>query len=226
MAETKREPVRMPSFDDLDDYEKELCQSADPADHTALLMRIALKGIGIDPDGDDWYVSGHKMESSDPNLVIEEQKLRYRPVVKKLHVLKPVTGRTFIQGNMRGALKLTKLMFPNLGSDERVIECDIHGWEEATKPDDDHNVYCSKCIDEQKRIAKSVRDDADTASMEELEAASDILDQADKMLSGLEDVDIAYEPIIESESIEDIEEIPCVPEYSAIFEEDDYADDE
>lgn len=138
--------VRMPPFEELDEYEKELCQSADPADHTALLMRIALKGIGIDPDGDDWYVSGHKMESSDPNLVIEEQKLYYKPVVKKVHTIRGVEGRTFLNGKTSGKLGRAQIMFPSLGSEARMIECATHGWTEATLPDANHDVYCSKCM--------------------------------------------------------------------------------
>jgi len=85
MSETK---IKVPPIEELDEYERALCESADPADHTALLMRIALKGIGIDPDSEDWFVSGVRMTSSDPNLVTEEQKLYYRPAVKKIHTLK------------------------------------------------------------------------------------------------------------------------------------------
>lgn len=76
--------------------------------------------------------------------------------------------------------------------------------------------------DEQAKIAKSVRDDAESATMEELEAGAQM-----------------YDKIIESQSIEDIEAsasiydnidgevpvygapIPIVPEYGAPFESDD-----
>ena len=42
----------MRPIDKLDSYEKELCESEDPADHTALLMRLLMKDNGVDPDGD------------------------------------------------------------------------------------------------------------------------------------------------------------------------------
>lgn len=37
-------------IDKLDSYEKELCESGDPADHTALLMRLMMKKHGVNPD--------------------------------------------------------------------------------------------------------------------------------------------------------------------------------
>lgn len=138
--------IKIPPIEELDEYERALCESADPADHTALLMRLALRSAGVDPDSDDWYISGHKMESSDPNLVIEEQKLYYRPVVKKIHVIKGTRGRTFLKGKTSGQLGQARLMYTGLGDDSRTIECATHSWQEATMPDANGDVFCSKCM--------------------------------------------------------------------------------
>lgn len=48
-------------FEDLDEYEQELCLSEDPVDHTALSMRLWMKDLGADPDG-DWWVTRHSQE--------------------------------------------------------------------------------------------------------------------------------------------------------------------
>jgi len=41
--------------DQLDDYEKELLDSGDPADEIALKIRLKMKEAGVDPDG-EWTV--------------------------------------------------------------------------------------------------------------------------------------------------------------------------
>lgn len=64
-------------IEELDEYELQLCESTDPADHQALLIRRMMKERGIDPDG-AWYIERMSMRSTDPNLVIEEVDYDYK----------------------------------------------------------------------------------------------------------------------------------------------------
>lgn len=78
---TEEHKIKIPPYEELDDYEKELCSSTDPIDHTALLIRLALKNVNVDPDKDDWWVSRQDIKSGNPNLVTEGQKTYVRPRV-------------------------------------------------------------------------------------------------------------------------------------------------
>ena len=60
---------KMP-IDKLDSYERELCESEDPADHTALLMRLLLKKNGVDPD--ECEVINHGFDFSGCDVVSEQ----------------------------------------------------------------------------------------------------------------------------------------------------------
>ena len=66
----------MRPIDKLDSYERDLCESKDPADHTALLMRLLMKDNGVDPDGDWEVVSSHIDFSNCDSISVEPCSVR------------------------------------------------------------------------------------------------------------------------------------------------------
>jgi hypothetical protein len=51
-----------------------------------------------------------------------------------------------LPGRTTGEPKVTRRMFPIPGSSELMVLCRTHGWTEATLPDANYNIYCSKCF--------------------------------------------------------------------------------